>query len=152
MPQFLCYGLGMSPFLRRLLLSVVPTMVLLALCGYGLSRAAGAYVANGRDTGQQLAETLQWRLPITLAAWGGGLVFLMELIRHLWVKPAAKPMAQQELKPLTPDQEAEQLLLQLLEQSESAQARAIIPLDQTPPPSGTPLPAPDFAETATTGR
>jgi len=142
----------MSPFVRRLFISVLPTMVLLALCGYGMSRAAGLYVANERDNGEQLAKTLQYRLPITLAAWGGGLVFLMELFRHLWVKPVAKVTDAEVPKTLTPDQEARQLLLQLLEQSESAQARASIPLDQTPPPAGLPMPIPDFAEPTTTCR
>ena len=144
--------MAMSPFVRRLFISVLPTVVLLALCGYGLSRAAGLYVANGRDSGEQLAETLQWRLPITLAAWGGGLVFLMELVRYLWVKPVAKTQTAEAVKTLTPDQEAEQLLLQLLEQNESAKVAASVSLTQTPPPMGLPLPVPDFAEPTTKGR
>ncbi len=142
----------MSPFVRRLLISVLPTMLLLAVCGYGMANAAGLYVGNERYSGDQLVETLQWRLPLTLAAWGGGLVFLMELVRHLWLKPAEKPKSRETTKSLTPDQEAEQLLLQLLEQNESARVAASISLTQTPSPVGLPMPVPDFEPATTTPR
>jgi hypothetical protein len=140
----------MSPFVRRLLISILSTIVILALCGYALSQAASLFVANERDSGKQMIETLQWRLPVTLAACGGGLVFLMEVGRHFWVRRVPKTTTTELAKPLTPDQEAEQLLLQLLEQNESAKVAASVSLTQTPPTVGLPMPVPDFAEPTTT--
>lgn len=152
------YPLTPAPLMRefalRVLKTVVPTAALLAVCGYGFAVVAGMYVSNDRDSGDELRMSLAWRLPFTLAAWGGGMVFLYELFRALWgQKPSAeKPVS---LTTASPEVDAEQLLQQLLDQADAAEevrrsgvmqlpgSRASV-TDQTPMPRGEPLPVPTF--------
>src|SRR5215213_280164 len=61
----------MPRFWPRLLKSVLPVALLAAGGGYLYAVAAGAYVADGRDDGTALRETLVWRVPLTMAAWAG---------------------------------------------------------------------------------
>lgn len=108
----------MTPFWPRLFKSVLPVALLAAGGGYLYAVAAGAYVADGRNDGTALKEALVWRLPLTMAAWAGGLTLLVEWFRHLWgKKPEAQPVAEAKQSVL----DSEQLLLQLLDQAEAAE-------------------------------
>jgi hypothetical protein len=140
----------MREFVLRCLKTVVPTAVILAACGYGFAVVAGVYVSGGKDSGESLQDVLVWRLPFTLAAWGGGLVFLYELFRAAWGR---KPTPI-EPTPAT-EVDAEQLLQQLLDQADAAEAvrrsgvtpppvPGISVSDLTPPPRSEPLPVPTF--------
>jgi hypothetical protein len=142
----------MRGFRSRVLKSVLPTAVVLAGCGYLFAQAAGVYVATEKDDARRLTSELSWKLPFAFALWGGGITLVLEFLRHLWggQKPAATPAEQS-----APD--AEQLLLQLLDQAEEAEARrsAVVaaptaravpvdPADPTPPPKFDPLPLPEI--------
>lgn len=111
----------MPRFWPRLLKSVLPVALLAGAGGYAYAVAAGAYVADGRDDGEGLREKLLWRVPFSMAAWAGGFTLLFELFRHLWVAKPAPTTATERgaVPPAQPD--AEQLLLQLLEQAEAAE-------------------------------
>jgi hypothetical protein len=105
-------------FWPRLVKSVLPVALLAAGAGYLYAVGAGAYVADGRDDGTALREALVWRVPLTMAAWAGGLTLLVEWFRHLWgAKQAPKAAAEAKASVL----DSEQLLLQLLEQAEAAE-------------------------------
>ena len=134
----------------RVLKSVVATVLLLAACGYGFAVAARAYVATDRDSGEGIEQALAWRLPFTLAAWGGGMVLVYELFRTLWgPKPSSAGTATGGAT--SPVLDAEQLLQQLLDQADAAeklrQAQGSNPsgmssnvTDRTPMPRGESLP------------
>ena len=120
-----------NPFWPRLLKSVLPVAVLCGVGGWALAHAAGVYVADARHAGDDLRDALAWRLPFTLAAWGGGITFACELLRHWWVSP--KPPADPPAAPI----DGEQLLLQLLVEAEAAEAsRAALPPAGRTSPAG----------------
>lgn len=133
----------MRGFLFRVVKSVLPTALFLAACGYAFAVLAGKYVADGKDSGEALQNVLAWRLPFTLAAWGGGMVLVFELFRALWGQsPAPKPPAARSA-----EVDAEQLLQQLLDQADAAEAArrcSILPTvsDDTPAPRGEPSAVP----------
>lgn len=95
----------MRDFCKQLLKSSVPAAVVLAGIGYWLAEYAGGVVASQQierasslatDLAQsspstastQLTHQLRWRLPLTLAAWGFGITFVIEFLRSLWTPPA----------------------------------------------------------------
>ena len=67
---------------------------LLAAIGYFLAQLAGMWVASQSDTGRgpadtsALVNTLQMRLPFSMAAIGFVLVAVGEALRSLWKAPA----------------------------------------------------------------
>ena len=127
----------MRRFWPRLLKSVLPVTLLCGAAGYLYAVAAGSYVADPRDDGSTLRDTLLWRVPFAMAAWGGGFTLLVEWFRHMW--GAKKNDAKAEAA--TPPPSAEQILMQLLEQAEEAERSRQFPV---PPPrslTDTPLPA-----------
>lgn len=135
----------MRAFVIRLLWNGLPVAVLLAGVGYGLSQTAEMMTGKaGRphpDGVPALAEHLQWRLPLGLAAWGFGLVLVFELLLSVWRKPASQPDGTAEAARTSVaaiEADAEQLLLKLLGEAEAAErARATpSPADPTPPPRG----------------
>lgn len=137
----------MRGFSVRILKSVLPTSAVLAAFGFLFARAAGAYVSTDKDDAGELTAELSWKLPLAFAFWGGGMTLVFEFFRHLWGRnpePAATA-------PVAAD--AEQLLLQLLEQAEAAEARRsgliptpnpVCPAMPTPPPRSEPLPLPEI--------
>jgi hypothetical protein len=146
----------MRDFSLRLLKTVLPTALVLAVCGYMLALGFGIYVTDSRYSGEQLRSTLAWRLPFTLAAWGSGIMFLYELFRSAWGK---KPVEKKPEFVATRRNEvdAEQLLNQMLDAADTAelqrksatlsrhQTRTSTSItDQTPMPRGEVLPIPDF--------
>ena len=113
----------MRRFLHRLLMNGLPTAAILAIFGYAFAQFAGMWYVSesgGRHSpvgADEIAATLEWRLPLTMAAWGFGLVALFEGVLSLWRKPDPAPIR------LTPAvDETEQLLLKLLEEAEAAEA------------------------------
>lgn len=135
----------MRSFVIRLLWNGLPVAVLLAGVGYGLSQMAEMMTGKPErprpDAVPELAEQLQWRLPLGLAAWGFGLVLVFELLLSVWRKPVPQPdekaeTARKSVAAIEAD--AEQLLLKLLAEAEAAErARAMpSPADPTPPPRG----------------
>ena len=127
----------MPRFWPRLLKSVLPIALLAGGAGYLYAVAAGAYVADERNDGGGVRDALAWRVPLAMAAWGGGITLVFEWLRHLWgVK--ARPAAD---LPAAAAVDAETLLLQLLEQAEAAEKARQQPVSvstDTPPPVGTP--------------
>ena len=113
----------MRRFLHRLLINGLPTAAILAIFGYAFAQFAGMWYVSesgGRHSpvgADDIAGTLEWRLPLTMAAWGFGLVALFEAVLSLWRKPDAAPV---RLAPAV--DETEQLLLKLLEEAEAAEA------------------------------
>jgi hypothetical protein len=122
--------------LLRILKHGVPTAIFLAVMGYVLAEAAGMWLASQPAPGEvrsradapafqaepavgadpEMLRTLRYQLPLRMAAWGVGLVVIVELflglIRRAKPRSAVPPS----------DAEVEQLLNQLLEQSEAAKA------------------------------
>lgn len=133
----------MRAFVNRLLWNGLPVAVLLAGVGYGLSQMAemmhGKSDRPRPDGVADLADHLQWRLPLGLAAWGFGLVLVFELLFSLWRKPWPAESGQRiEAKKSVASiqDEAEQLLLKLLAEAEAAERARAMPsaADPTPPP------------------
>ena len=123
----------MRTYLLKLLKTGLPTAAGLGVVGYAFARFAGMWYvseAGGRTAigASDIAEALEWRLPLTMAAWGFGLVALFEGILSIWRKPTAP------LTAVTPVDETEQLLLKLLEEAEAAEdeRQRMFALGQTP--------------------
>lgn len=100
----------------------VPTAGILAGVGYLFAQLASMWYiseAAGRSTvgAEHVADTLEFRLPISMAAWGFGLIALFEGALAIWHTPPAP------IEPAVPTvDETEQLLLKLLEEAEAAEA------------------------------
>lgn len=128
----------MRLYLFKVLKSGLPTAAILAVCGYVFAQFAGMWYASeagGRTLAVgsgEIADTLEWRLPMTMAAWGFGLIALFEGVLSIWRKPAALAVSSET----EPVDETEQLLLKLLEEAEAAEAERQIKfaLAQTPMP------------------
>ncbi len=140
----------MRAFAIRVLRNGLPVAVLLAAVGYGMAQMAEMMAGRSpRPTPghvPELSTHLEYRLPLTMAAWGLGLVVALEALFSLWRQPV--PPAS-EGKPLPPMDEAEQLLLRLLEEADAAERARSMPsaADPTPPPRGVPAVPPAEAVT-----
>ncbi len=128
----------MRLYLFKVLKSGLPTAAILAVCGYVFAQFAGMWYvseAGGRTLpvgSGEIADTLEWRLPLTMAAWGFGLIALFEGVLSIWRQPAALEVPAE----VETVDETEQLLLKLLEEAEAAEAERQIKfaLAQTPMP------------------
>ena len=140
----------MHPILARILKQGIPVALILAAVGFLMAQAAGMFFAaqSGGDSslrvtvgdapasadgGDDLARALQRRLPFTLAAWGFGLVVVVELVlgllRGLKPAPASAPAAA-----VPTEDETERLLNKLLQQADVAEADRARAATDTPPP------------------
>jgi hypothetical protein len=148
----------MRPILIRILKQGIPVALILAVVGYVMAESAGMWFAMqaGGDSslrvtvgdadpvpagngGQDLTRILRTRLPLTLAAWGFGIIAVAELLLGLWRR--RKPTA--PAVPAVPtEDETEKLLNQLLEQADASRAKATT---DTPPPAA-PCPVPQASE------
>lgn len=151
--------------LLRILKHGLPTAVLLALLGFLMAELATTWVASQPAPGglqprasvdspanesttsvrpdQEALEALRYRLPLQMAAWGFGLVVLCELVLAFW-RETKPPLAGPGLRPPT-DAEVEELLNQLLQQAEEAEAAR--KAAAAAKPDDTPLPCPDPTRT-----
>ncbi len=128
----------MRLYLFKVLKSGLPTAAILAVCGYVFAQFAGMWYvseAGGRTLpvgSGEIADTLEWRLPLTMAAWGFGLIALFEGVLSIWRQPAVLEVPAE----VETVDETEQLLLKLLEEAEAAEAERQIKfaLAQTPMP------------------
>ena len=128
----------MRLYLFKVLKSGLPTAAILAVCGYVFAQFAGMWYvseAGGRTLpvgSGEIAGTLEWRLPLTMAAWGFGLIALFEGVLSIWRQPAVLEVPAE----VETVDETEQLLLKLLEEAEAAEAERQIKfaLAQTPMP------------------
>jgi hypothetical protein len=104
-------GLGL-----RILKSAILAALVLAGLGYLIAEMAGTWFEVNNPTRthgpESVSATLRQRLPLTMAAWGFGLVAFYEFLRSLWM-PKAKP------KPITPEPNVEAQLQQLLREAEA---------------------------------
>ncbi len=136
----------------RILKHGVPAALVLAVIGYVMAEMAGAWVsanvpvranqealdlpddAPKPSHGDAVAETIRNRLPFTMAAWGFGLVVVLELFLRMWRgNPAAVPPK----PPTNPNADVEHLLNQLLLQADAdraAMAAVPPPITEPPPP------------------
>jgi hypothetical protein len=149
----------MHPILVRILKQGIPVALILAAVGFVLAEAAGMWFAmqSGGDStvrvtvgdatvpadpssgGNDLTRALRTRMPFTMAAWGFGIVAVIELLLGLW--RGRKPMA-----PVVPAEvEIEKLLQQHLQKAEAANADRARSATDTPPP-GSSCPAPSASE------
>ena len=104
----------------RILRHGIPAALMLGCLGFVFAQFAGVWFQGkigDREApagGAEVTEALQWRVPLTMAGWGFGVVAVIEIVGSLWRKPA-KPV---EAKPV-PD--AEELLSKLLDEAEAAE-------------------------------
>jgi hypothetical protein len=136
--------------LIRILKQGIPVALILAVIGYVMAGVAGMWLSShsgsdtsvrvtvensSADTGETLTQAMQLRLPLTLAAWGFGLVTVLELVRTLvrGQKPSTK---QNTLPSRVTEDETEKLLNQLLQQADAAEAERSKPVN-TPIPTTT---------------
>ena len=150
----------MHPVLVRILKQGIPVALILAALGYLMAEAAGMFFsmqAGGdssirvtvgdapatADGSEDLTRSLQRRLPFTLAGWGFGLVFVVELL--LSVLRGRKPAVPSAPKAVPTEDETEKLLNQLLQQADAAEAGRAKAATDTPPP-GAPCPVPSASE------
>ena len=132
----------MRDTLLRILKNGVPTAVILAGLGWLMAEAAGMWVAGQAVTrsdpvggGEDVADMFRSRLPLSMAAWGFGIVAAFEVTLGLWrggKKPADPPAA------VPPEDEVEKLLNDLLRQAEAAEAARVA----NPAPAPVPVPPP----------
>jgi len=112
----------MRAFGIRLLKNGLPVAVLLAALGYGMANMAEMMAGRPEipTPGHvpEMRAQLQNRLPFTMAAWGFGIVVAFEALFSLWRKPVP-PVT--EVKAVTVEDEAEQLLMKLLEEADAAE-------------------------------
>jgi len=113
--------------------------LLLAALGYGMANMAEMMAGRAEKPTPghvpEMRSHLQNRLPFTMAAWGFGIVVAFEALFSLWRKPVPVAVAA-NVVPV--EDEAEQLLMKLLEEADAAErARSMpAPADPTPPPRG----------------
>lgn len=135
----------MPPTLKRILWAGVPAAALLAGVGFVLAEAADLFVAANEparaveaidgaappaDRPPPVSVNLRRTLPLTMAAWGFGLVAAYEGLRRL-LRGAPKPPAAQ--KPAQTPADVDRLLNDLLVKAEADRAG---PSTATPPPAG----------------
>lgn len=129
----------MRAFIFRVLRNGLPVAGLLALFGFGMAEMAEMMAGKGEKPTPNhvpgLSAYLRWRVPLGFAAWGFGLVLAFEALFSIWRKPVPPTPPKSAV---SPEDEAERLLLQLLAEADAAQrARATpSPADPTPPPLG----------------
>jgi len=106
----------------RILRNGLLAAFMLGALGFAYAHFAGVWFdskTGDREApigGAEVTEALQWRVPLTMAAWGFGLVALFELFASLWRKPETlSPSAS------APVPDAEVLLSELLDQAEAAE-------------------------------
>jgi len=155
----------MRVLLSRIVKHGLPTAMLLALLGFLMAELAGIWVASQPAPTLQprasvespaneltltvrpdaeAVQALRYQLPLQMAAWGFGLVVLCELVLAFW--RGKKPLAGPGLRPPT-DEEVEDLLNQLLQQAEEAEAARQAAATKS---TDTPLPCPDPTRTDNT--
>ena len=112
----------MRGFGIRVLKNGLPVALLLAALSYGMANMAEMMAGRPEipTPGHvpEMRSHLQNRLPFTMAAWGFGIVVAFEALFSLWRKPV--PPAT-EVKAVTVEDEAEQLLMKLLEEADAAE-------------------------------
>ncbi len=132
----------MPPLPLRLLKTALPCAAVLALGGYCLAEGFGQQIATEKDPALELTGQMKWKIPLALALWGGGAVAIFEALRHVWM---TKPTAPTEVK-ITPEQEAEILLRQLLDRVEADERNNRADVGETtPPPRGATVEVPNGA-------
>jgi hypothetical protein len=153
--------------LLRILKHGLPTAVLLALLGFLMAEIASMWVASQPAPSLQprvsiesptdeststvnpdakAMEALRYQLPLEMAVWGFGLVVLCEVVLAFWRgKKQPQPLGP-GLRPPS-DAEVEELLNQLLQQAEEAEAARNAAANK---PTDTPPPCPDPTRTDNT--
>lgn len=142
----------MPPTLKRILWAGVPTAVLLAGLGFALAEATDLYLAANRPVRgldvidesvsspnslprDPVSATVRRTLPLTMAAWGFGVVVAYEGLRRLIKGPTRKPSTPSVLAPTDVDK----LLADLMRKAEADRAESET---VTPPPAAPITPAP----------
>ncbi len=85
----------MHPLLKRILVNGFLTAAVLAVVGYMFAELAGLWLSTSTPSRESLepavaaandplSETLQYRVPVTMALWGLVFVAVGETILHLW--------------------------------------------------------------------
>ena len=110
----------MSTTATRILRNGLFTAFMLGAVGFVYAHFAGVWFDSkigdreGPVGSAEATDALQWRVPLTMAAWGFGLMAFFELFASLCRKPETPPASA-----LAPD--AEVLLLELLDLAEAAE-------------------------------
>lgn len=131
------------PLLIRILKNGLLTAVLLAALGYALAEFATA-VLGTQTTPRSTADLpavsaddltigLKGRMPLTLAAWGFGLVAVIEVLRHL-LRGGKRALAAKPAAAVV--DETAKLLNELLEKADAERQRAAA-CPATPPADNT---------------
>lgn len=123
----------MSPVTRRILIHGLLAGGMLAVVGVMLASLAGTWLSSqptprtapeagglpANIAADDIGDQLQWRLPLTMAAWGFVLVAVGECLVAVFRKPAKTAPAAP-----TPDQQAEAIIQQILAEQQANAARA----------------------------
>lgn len=102
---------------KRILRHGLLAALMLGALGYVYAQFAGLWFDTKAGAGgAEVTEALQWRVPLTMAAWGFGLVAVFEFFAGLWRTPEKPTLVESKSVP-----DAETLLLELLDQAEAAE-------------------------------
>ena len=121
---------------NRILVHGTMAAAALALIGYMYAQLAGVWAASQTThrtaavlnpstsdipaaSAEEIAGMLMWRVPLTMAAMGFAIVAIGEGLLGLWRKPVARPTDTR-----THDEKAEELIQQLLKDTEATKHEA----------------------------
>jgi hypothetical protein len=138
-------GFAMRPVLLRILKRGLPTAAILAVLGTVMADLAGMWVSSQSPaTGDDFAQTLRYRMPLAMAAWGFALVAIFEVALTV-LRGGKRTIPARRIPAVPTEDEVEQLLNQLLQQADAAEAARAAkskpsPCPATPSAENNPVP------------
>jgi hypothetical protein len=137
-------GFAMRPVLLRALKRGLLTAAILAVLGYVLADLAGMWLSTQSAAARDdFAQSLRYRMPLTMAAWGFLLVAFFEGVATL-LRGGKRAIPARRVPAVPTEDEVEQLLHQLLQQADAAEAARAgksnpSPCPSTPPAENSPV-------------
>lgn len=137
-------GFAMRPVLIRILKRGLFTAAILAVLGCVLADLSEIWLASqSAASGEEFAQSLRYRMPLTMAVWGFTLVAVIEAALTLF-RGGKRTIPARRVPAVPTEDEVEQLLNQLLQQADAAEAARAgksnpAPCPSTPPAENSPV-------------
>jgi hypothetical protein len=134
----------MRPLLLRVLKRGLPAAAILAVFGYLMAELTRMWVSSQSAViDPDVTQPLRYRMPLAMAAWGFLLVAFFEGVAAL-LRGGKPAMPARRVPPVPTEDEVEQLLNQLLQQADAAEAARAgksnpSPCPGTPPAENSPV-------------
>jgi hypothetical protein len=123
----------------------LPAAAFLAVFGYLMAEMARVWVsAQSALIDPDVTQPLRYRMPLVMAAWGLMLVAFFEVVAEL-LRGGRRTIPARRVPAVPTEDEVEQLLNQLLQQADAAEAARAgksnaAPCPTTPPAENSPVP------------